>query len=240
MLIHRGAAITDEAAQLLPPASKIERVHFDRRYLQDVHGKPFTRDDTHGLPWIKINQFVTPAHFDFEKVKQLYKETPELLNARASWDELAIEAAAHVGQVPMAEWLAEKGAPVSTCTAVLLGLADRVKEALTADPGSLHERGAHDIAILSYTAWGKEQTAIAEHLLTAGVNVDSIGLNLTTLHLAAMKGYTELAALLIEKGADVNMAVKSKGEMMTPLAMAARAKHSKMEQLLKDKGAALN
>jgi ankyrin repeat protein len=246
ILIHRGAlvtpretaAATGEAAPVLRNSSKIERAHYDRRYIQDVHGKPVTRDDLNGLPWTLVNQFVTVGHFDFEKIKQLHKETPALLNTRASWDELAVEAAAHVGQVPIAEWLAERGAPVSTCTAVILGLADRVKEAIAADRLALNERGAHDIALLSYTAWGNPQTAIAEHLLRAGADVHVRSLSQTTLHIAAMKGHVDLAALLLENGADINATFLSKGVATTPLAIAIRAKQPKMEQFLRSRGAA--
>jgi ankyrin repeat protein len=246
ILIHRGAlvtaretaAATGEAVPAIRDSSKIERVHYDRRYIQDVHGKPVTRDDSNGLPWTLVNEFVRVGHFDFEKIKQLHKETPALLNTRASWDELAVEAAAHVGQVPIAEWLAERGATVSTCTAVLLGLADRVKEAVAGDRLCLHERGAHDIALLSYTAWGNPQTAIAEHLLRAGADVHAKSISQTTLHIAAMKGHVDLAALLLENGADLNATFLSKGVPTTPLALAIKAKQPKMEQFLKSRGAA--
>jgi len=246
ILIHRGAlvtarettAATGEAVRVLRDSSKIERAHYGRRYIQDVHGKPVTRDDANGLPWTLVNEFVRVGHFDFEKIKQLHKETPALLHTRASWDELAVEAAAHVGQTPIAEWLAERGATVSTCTAVLLGLADRVKEAVAGDRLCLHERGAHDIALLSYTAWGNPQTAIAEHLLKAGADVHAKSFSQTTLHIAAIKGHVDLAALLLENGADINATFLSKGIATTPLALAIKAKQPKMEQFLKSRGAA--
>jgi ankyrin repeat protein len=245
MLIHRGArvtaretaAATGEAVKVLQNASKVEQVHYKRRYIQDAQGKPVTRDDTNGIPWTQVNEFVRLAHFDFEKVKQLCQDTPALLNTRASWDELAVEAGAHVGRVPIASWLADRGAAISTCTAVLLGMSEKVKEAIAADPLCLHERGAHDIAILSYTAWGNPQTAIAEQLLKAGANVNARSLNLTTLHLAASKGYTDLAALLLEHGADINATYQAKGVAITPLAAAIKAKQEKMEQFLRERGA---
>ncbi len=229
MLIHRGAVTDDDHG--------IERVHYARRYLHGLHNQPVIRDDSNGLPWTQINPFVTLAHFNFPKVKELLKETPALLNTRASWDELAVEASAHTGQFDMAEWLAEKGAPVSTCTAVLLGLTDMVKEAIAADPLAIHERGAHDIAILAYTGYAKEQTAIAELLLKAGVNVGVRSFDHTTLHLAAQKGYLELAELLISHNADVNATARLKTGPVTPLAIAIRAKQPKMEQFLRDHGA---
>jgi len=245
LLIHRGArvtpretaAATGEAVQVLRNASKIEKVHYNRRYIQDAQGQPVTRDDTNGVPWTKVNEFIRLAHFDFEKVKQLCQDTPALLNTRASWDELAVEAGAHVGRVPIASWLADRGAAISTCTAVLLGMEEKVKEAIAADPLCLHERGAHDIAILSYTAWGNPQTAIAEQLLKAGAKVDTRSFSMTTLHLAASKGYTDLATLLLEHGADINATYQSKGVATTPLAAAIKAKQAEMEQLLRARGA---
>jgi len=244
LLIHRGATVTrtdvavatGDAARLLGNVSAVERVHYDRRYLQDIQKKRVARDDTNGLAWTLVNQFVTVGHFDFEKVKSLYQANPELLNTRASWDEIAIEAASHTGHVAIAQWLAEKGAPVSTCTAALLGLGGHVKEAIAADPLSVHERGAHDIAILAYTAYGTEQPRIAETLLKAGASVNGRAFGLTTLHIAASKGYTELASILIDNGTDVNMAVKTRGEMMTPLAVAIKEKQAKMEEFLKGRG----
>jgi len=228
MLIHRGAASEDR---------HVERVHFARRYMQDVHGRPVTRDDFNGLSWTQINPFVALSHFNFEKVKELLTATPALLHTRASWDETAIEAAAHMGQLPMADWLAEKGGAVSTCTAVLLGNAAMVKEAITADRLVVNERGAHDIAILAFTAYAKEQSAIAEMLLQAGANVHGKALGVTALHLAAQKGYVELAEVLIGHGADANSPVNSRGQMVTPLSLAVKAEQQKMADMLRSKGA---
>ena len=228
MLIHRGAASDD---------TMVERVHFARRYTQGLTGQPVERDDTKGLSWTKINPFVTLAHFNFPKVKELLKETPDLLNTRASWDELAVEAAAHTGQFEMAEWLAEQGAPVSTCTATLLGRTAMVKAGLAADKLCVHERGAHDIALLAYTGWAKEQVEIAEMLLKAGAPVDARSFDHTTLHLAAQKGYVALADLLISHGADVNAKARAKGTIVTPLMIATKLKQEKMEAFLRDRGA---
>ena len=239
LLIHRGAHVgqgdaelaTGDAAVVLRRASEIEVVHFDRR--------PRGEAEVNGVPWVTVTRFVRVAHNDFDQVKQLPADYPAMVDARASWDEMAIEAAAHMGLFPMAEWLAEKGAPVSTCTAVLLGMGGRVNQALAADRHVVQERGAHDLPILAYTVYGKERAGIAEALLKAGANLRVPAFGLTILHLAASKGYVDAASVLIEHGADVNAAVKSRGEMMTPLAAAVRAKQTKMEQLLKDRGARL-
>jgi ankyrin repeat protein len=179
---------------------------------------------------------VSVAHVDFEKVKQLHKLCPTLLMTRATWDELAIEAAAHMGLAPMAQFLADLGAPVSTCTAALLGASDLVKRLVQEDPGCLQERGAHDIALLAYTAFASQQLEIAEFLLDAGADVHVRSLGQTTLHIAASKGYVDLARLLLDRGADVNAPAKVRGRDRTPLAIAVEAKQTRMAEYLSGRG----
>lgn len=236
MLIHRGAAVQGESADIARKAAAIERVYFSRRYTQDQHGNPVTREDTYGIPQELINQFVSIAHVNFDKVKQLQKLCPKLLMTRATWDELAIEAAAHMGLAPMAQFLADLGAPVSTCTATLLGSKDLVKRLIQEDKGCLRERGAHDIALLAYTAFAAEQVDIAEFLLKAGADVQVRSLGQTTLHIAASKGHIELAQLLLDHGADVNATAQMRGTDKTPLAIAVETKQSKMAEFLIGRG----
>jgi ankyrin repeat protein len=236
MLIHRGANVEREAVPVTLKAAAIERVYFSRRYTQDQRGIPVTREDTYGIPQELINQFVSVAHVNFERVKQLHKLCPTLLMTRATWDELAIEAAAHMGQAPMAQFLADLGAPVSTCTATLLGAKELVKRLVQEDKGCLRERGAHDIALLAYTAFAAEQVDIAEFLLNAGADVHVRSLGQTTLHIAAGKGHVELAQLLLDRGADVNATAVMRGADKTPRAIAVEAKQVKMAEFLSGRG----
>jgi len=160
-----------------------------------------------------------------------------LLAARATWDEVAIEAAAHMGILPLARHLADHGAPVSTCTATLLGLRPRVEALVKLDSGCLRERGAHDIALLAYTAYAEQQAEIADFLLRSGANVHSKALGITALHIAAGKGYVDLAELLLSHGADINAPGKSNAQLVTPLAIALRSKQNRMADFLKSRGA---
>lgn len=234
MLIHRGATVNADDA--VRDAASVERVYYGGRYAQDLSGGKVTREDTYGLPQEFINQFVTVSHFDSGKVKQMHKLCPKLLDTRSTWDELAVEAASHVGLEPLAQYLADAGSPVSTCTAVLLGLGDAVKKMIREDRDRLRERGAHDFPLLSYTAWGKERTEIAAFLLEAGANPKA-AFGQSPLHVAAGKGYVELAGLLLEHGADVNATTESrKGPGPTPLALAVQRKQSKMADFLTSRG----
>ena len=210
----------------------VERVYFGKRYSFDVEGRPYSPENLDGLPQDFINEFARLAHFDVERVKHLHKLAPALVYARATWDESAIEAASHMGLTPLARYLADHGAPVSTCTATLLGLRPRVEALVTADAACVRERGAHDIALLAYTAYGDQHPEIAGFLLRAGAGVHEKALGgMTTLHLAASKGYVELAEVLLSHGADVNEPGR-----VTPLAAAVRAKQEKMADFLKSRG----
>jgi ankyrin repeat protein len=251
LLIHRGAAVnatnikgetsrdvaTGRAVAVLGDEGRIERVYFGGRYVQDIHGGNVSRDDTNGLPQLFINEFVRLAHFEVEKVKQMYKSAPALLATRATWDEIALEAAAHMGLVSLAEFLADAGSPVSTCTAVLLGLSEMTRKMIDGDRNRLRERGAHDFPLLGYTAYGKERAEIAAFLLKSGLDVNVSGFGGTTLHIAASKGYLDLAAVLLDHGADVNAAIEShKGTGPTPLAVALKQKQAKMADYLASRG----
>lgn len=240
LLIHRGAIVDakDTAiARAVPDAAKIERVYFGGRYTRNLRGETPVRDDRSGLPQAKINQFVTLSHFNQEAVKQMHKDTPDLLATRSTWDELSIEAAAHMGLLPLAEYMADAGAPVSTCTAVMLGLTDVVRKMVAGDRNLIRERGAHDFPILIYTACGQERAEIAQFLLESGADPRAFGFGLTALHFAAGKGYLEVAALLLDHGAEVNAVSKTrKGPWPTPLATARERKQEKMADFLASRG----
>jgi ankyrin repeat protein len=240
ILIHRGAALTSGEAQVekaLPDATGIERVYFGGRYTRDLKGKRQERDDGQGLPQTLINQFATVAHFDAGKVKEMHRASPAILSTRATWDELAIEAAAHMGLDPLAQYLADAGSPISTCTAVMLGLTAMVRDMIREDRNRLRERGAHDFPLLNFVSFGTEREEIAGILLEAGCDPNAFGLGQSPLHIAAGKGYVEVAALLLDHGANVNSTPQSrKGAGPTPLAVAQTRKQSKMADFLVSRG----
>jgi ankyrin repeat protein len=244
ILIHRGATVNPDGAlveKLIPDASKIERVYFAGRYTQDMKGTRTDRDrgveDTQGLPQTLVNQFATVAHFDADKVKEMHRASKSILSTRSTWDELAIEAAAHMGIEPLAQYLADAGSPVSTCTAVLLGQTKMVREMVREDRNRLRERGAHDFPLLNFVSFGPERSEIAGILLEAGCDPNAFGRGQSPLHIAASKGYVEVAALLLDHGANVNTTPQSrKGAGPTPLAVAVQKKQEKMAELLKSRG----
>lgn len=227
LLVHRGAL--GRETESVP----VERVSFAQRYTFDIEGRRWQPEDLDGLPQDFVNEFVRLAHGDGPRVRHLLKLAPALLKARATWDEMAIEAAAHMGLATLGLELADLGAPVSVCTATLLGLRPRVEALLETDPGTVRERGAHDIALIAFTALGPARPEIADLLLRSGADVSATALGgATTLHLAASKGYADLAEVLLSHGADVNALAKG----ATPLAIAVKSKQDKVADLLRARG----
>jgi ankyrin repeat protein len=119
------------------------------------------------------------------------------------------------------------------------GDAARVRALLSEDPQRIHERGAHDFALLWYTAIGGGRVELAELLLDAGAEVErQHHLGTTALHWAAMRGQVDLAALLLERGADPNRAGrKFGGTPETPLELALGRDQQDVAALLRDRGA---
>jgi ankyrin repeat protein len=148
-----------------------------------------------------IAEFVQVSHGDFGRVRELLAQYPDLVNATAPWQETPIQAAAHVGNRVIAEYLLTAGAPLDICTAAMLGQRDRVADMLQADPGLAHATGAHGIPLLFYPALTGD-IPIAELLLSHGAEINAGAGGNTPLHAAAMVGHPDLVRWLLDHGAD--------------------------------------
>lgn len=109
----------------------------------------------------KVQAVVGASHFDLDKVKELLKQTPALVNA--TWDlgfgdwETPIGAASHVGRRDIATYLLENGARPDIFTYVMLGNLAVVKAAIGAQPGLQRTKGPHGITMLSHAKNGGEE-----------------------------------------------------------------------------------
>jgi ankyrin repeat protein len=148
-----------------------------------------------------INTFVGSAHGDFETVKTLLAQHPDLLNANASWNETAIQAAAQVGRVDIAEYLLEHGAPKDICCAAMLGEIETVAQALHQDPGLANAKGAHQIGVL-YHAIIRAHTGLAQMLLDYGADINGGAGGSPALHGAVTFNLPAMVTWLLERGAD--------------------------------------
>lgn len=97
-----------------------------------------------------LHEWVLNAHFNLDRLQVIHAEHPDLLDQSYYWSpadpETAIQAAAHMGNRAIAEWLLAQGAPLALPTAAMLGRREDVARILQADPASVHQPGVHQIA----------------------------------------------------------------------------------------------
>lgn len=148
----------------------------------------------------EIDQFVGNAHGRIGKVREFVERHPDHVNAPSSQDETALEAAAHTGQVEIAEFLLDHGAPLDICTAAMLGRRGDVQRLLDEEPDRVGSTGAHGIPLMFYPALGGHRDVL-ELLLERGADVNQgDGMN-TALHGAAAVNGVETAQWLLDRGA---------------------------------------
>ncbi len=144
-----------------------------------------------------LREFVIAGHGNLSKVKELLTDHPELLDMPYSWNETdretAVMAAAQVGSAAVAEYLLAKGAPLSICTAAMLGRTREIDTILGENPEKIHERGAHGIPLLAHAALsGKSE--LVRTLFERGATEGSS----FAMHNAASRGYQDMAKWLLE------------------------------------------
>ena len=105
-----------------------------------------------------VREVVTVSHGNLARVKELVSPRPAL--ARVSWDwgfgdwETPIDAASHVGNRPIAEFLIAHGARPTIFTSAMMGQLAIVKQWIDAVPGVQRNRGPHGITLLAHAKFG--------------------------------------------------------------------------------------
>jgi ankyrin repeat protein len=150
-----------------------------------------------------IDRFVGVCHGDFNSVKTLLAEHPELINASASWDETGIEAAAQTGRNDIAEYLLKAGAPLDICTAAMLGQTQKVEAFLAADPDLARATGAHGLPVMYFPTISGHQH-LAQTLLDHGAHLNAGQGGTTPLHGAVLFNQAHMVTWLLEHGADAD------------------------------------
>ena len=160
---------------------------------------------------------------------EMLEKEPALLNAK--WDKLnesALEASGHMGLPDIANYLLNKGAPLTIFAAAMLGRTEDVAVFLQEEPRLARANGIHGISILYHAALsGKVE--ISEILVSHGGG-DAAS---EALHAAVRPGHMEMVRWLLTRGADPNT---PNFEGKSPLHMAIAGGHEKIAQLLSDSG----
>jgi ankyrin repeat protein len=128
-----------------------------------------------------VNEFVKIAHSDFDKVKEMVKEQPLLLNASWDWGdgdfETALGAAGHMGLKETANFLISLGARTDIFVLTMLGKTDIVKSLLKAYPVLLNSKGPHGFTLLHHAKkGGKDAEKLVNHLQKLGLTETNIKL----------------------------------------------------------------
>jgi uncharacterized protein len=178
-----------------------------------------------------VGEFVQAAHFSLAKVQALHQDYPALLNARwEKYHELALEAAGHMGQREIAEYLLAHGAPLQVFVAASLGNTQAVSRFLHDDSSLANARGVHGIS-LCYHAALSGNIDVLELIDQAGGNegIDE------ALHAATRLGHTPVVAWLLGHGA-TNLTIRN-FEEKTPLQVAQDKGYAEIVTLLRQHGA---
>jgi len=182
-----------------------------------------------------VREFVIAGHGNHARVKELLEQHPQLLDAAYSWSatdqETAIQGAAQVGNVPVAEYLLSKGVPLDICTAAMLGRKNEVMSFLDKDPQGINAKGAHKIPLLPHAALSGN-VDLVQMLFKKGATE---GMSLA-LNNAVSRRHHKVAKWLLENGRPDLTWKNYEGK--TVLAVALDGKDEAMAQMLKEHGAA--
>ncbi len=129
--------------------------------------------DTPRLDPDLVKDFVSNAHGDLGRVRDLLGQQPALVNAAWDWGggdwETGLGAAAHTGGKDIALCLLENGARMDVFAAAMLGHLEIVRAMLMAMPNAGGWRGPHGIPLLKHAeAGGAEAAPVADYLRTLG------------------------------------------------------------------------
>ena len=120
-----------------------------------------------------VREVVGASHANLARVKELVTARPAL--ARASWDwgygdwESPIDAASHVGNRAIADFLLGHGARPTIFTAAMMGQLAIVKGWIEATPGVQRQRGPHGLTLVHHArAGGAPAADVVKYLESLG------------------------------------------------------------------------
>lgn len=181
-----------------------------------------------------VREFVIAGHGNLARVQEMLIENPAFLNVKYQWGEndweSAIQAAAHVGSVSVAEYLLSEGAPLEICTAAMLGRRTEIKSMLAADASLIQQNGAHGIPLLAHSAFSGDIDLFSFLLLRGAHSGISFA-----LHNAVASEHVELAKWILDH-TKPDLAWKNFQEK-TILAVAIEQGNQELQDLLRSHGA---
>ncbi len=176
---------------------------------------------------------------NLDKVREQLIEDPSLVNARDQDDNSAVLIAAYYREPLIAQLLINSGAALNVFEASATGELARVMEIIQQDPGQVREFSEDGFQPLGLAAFFGH-TEIVAYLLSQGADPQIASNNpmkVMPLHSAVAGQNLEIARLLLEHGAPVNV---SQSEGFSPLHGAAQNGQVEMVELLIQFGAVVD
>ena len=120
-----------------------------------------------------VKDAVGASHGNFARVRELVERQPAMARASIDWGfgdwETCIDAAAHVGNKPIADFLLTHGARPTIFSAAMMGQIDALKAFIAARPGIQKTLGPHGITLMSHAkAGGPDAAAVIQYLAMLG------------------------------------------------------------------------
>ena len=120
-----------------------------------------------------VKDAVGASHGNFARIRELVEKQPAMARASIDWGfgdwEACIDAAAHVGNKPIADFLLTHGARPTIFSAAMMGQLDAVKAFVAARPGIQKTLGPHGITLMSHAkAGGPDAAAVVQYLAALG------------------------------------------------------------------------
>ena len=120
-----------------------------------------------------VKEAVATSHGNFARIRELVERQPALARASMDWGfgdwETCIDAASHVGNKPIADFLLNHGARPTIFSAAMMGQLDAVKAFIAARPGIQRTLGPHGITLMSHAkAGGADAVPVVQYLAGLG------------------------------------------------------------------------
>jgi ankyrin repeat protein len=173
---------------------------------------------------------------DLAGLQELLADDPAGAAARSASGVSAVALACYGQRMDLVQALLAAKPPLDAFEAAMLGLVDRLRERVAADPGSVRSASADGFTALHLAAFFGHTPAVAL-LLERDADARAVSRNpmrLAPIHSATAGRHRDVAALLLEHGADPN-ACQAGG--FTPLHAAARQGDAELVELLLEHGA---
>src|SRR6185436_15497830 len=117
-----------------------------------------------------VKDAVGASHGNFARIRELVEKQPAMARASIDWGfgdwEACIDAASHVGNKPIADFLLANGARPTIFSAAMMGQLDAVKAFIAARPGVQKTLGPHGLTLMWHAKQGGPDAAAVVQYLT--------------------------------------------------------------------------